>query len=227
MTAKSRKLLWAAVLLASASAYAAGFSIDVQPTPVPAAAALGRAQITSVSDNRPFQAAPSDPSTPSLQNSAQLQDSLARARALGRERFSYGRAAGNVMLPEGRTVELLVRDAIAKALVLSGYEVVDAGSAQSDSALPLKIDIEQFWAWYTPRPPIAGGGTVEFRAVLVIQGEAITGQKEVIVTAYARGKGIAPAQSMLVSTPDQWRGVLVAGVDDLAKNAIAAMKPAR
>jgi UDP-N-acetylmuramate-alanine ligase len=63
--------------------------------------------------------------------------------------------------------------------------------------------------------------------VLVIQGEAITGQKEVIVTAYAQGKGIAPAESMLVSTLDEWRGVLVAGVDDLAKNAIAAMKPPR
>jgi hypothetical protein len=227
MTAQSEKLLWAAVLLTSASAYAAGLSIDVQPTPVPAAAAQGRAQITAVRDNRRFQATPSDPSAPSLRNAEQLQDSTVTARAIGRERFSYGRAAGNVMLPEGRTVELLVRDAVAKALVQVGYQVVDTGSAQSANALPLKIDIEQFWAWYTPRPPIAGGGTVEFRAVLVIMGEAITGQKEVIVTAYAFGKGIASADSMLVSTPDEWRGVLVAGVDDLAKNATAAMKPPR
>jgi hypothetical protein len=227
MNSNPKTRVWAAALLASASGYAAGFSIDVQPTPIPAAVAQGQAQITAVKDNRRFQEAPNDPSTPSLRNVDQLQDRTVTSRAIGRERGSFGWAAGNVMLPVGRSVEQLVRDAMAQALVQVGYEVVDMGSGLTAAALPLQIDIEQFWAWYTPRPPIVGGGTVEFRAVLVLKGEAITGQKEVIVSAHALGKGIASADSMLATTPDEWQGVLVAGVDDLARNASAALRPPR
>ena len=100
-----------------------------------------------------------------------------------------------MLLPDGRTVELVVREAVTKALAELGYAVVEARSPQFEKALPMQVDIEQFWAWYTPRPPILGVGSVEFRVVLALKAEALTGRREVIASGYAIGKGVAPACS--------------------------------
>ena len=125
-------------------------------------------------------------------------------------------AFANVLLPEGRTVELVVREAVAKALTEQGYEVVDAKSPQFDKALPVKVDIDQFWAWFTPG---FWQVFVEFRGLLMLKAEALTGRNEDIVQGSAVVKGMA-------ATDAEWKEVVVAGVSDLTKNLRAVIKPA-
>jgi uncharacterized lipoprotein YajG len=196
-------------------------TVDVQSAQAPAAqapavAAKGFAKIMEVKDLRRFEAAPKDPSTPSLENAQELKNAAITSRAIARKRGGYGMAFANVLLPEGRTVELVVREAVAKALTEQGYEVVDAKSPQFDKALPVKVDIDQFWAWFTPG---FWQVFVEFRGLLMLKAEALTGRNEDIVQGSAVVKGMA-------ATDAEWKEVVVAGVSDLTKNLRAVIKPA-
>jgi uncharacterized lipoprotein YajG len=196
-------------------------TVDVQSAQAPAAqapavAAKGFAKIMEVRDLRRFEAAPKDPSTPSLENAQELKNAAITSRAIARKRGGYGMAFANVLLPEGRTVELVVREAVAKALTEQGYEVVDAKSPQFDKALPVKVDIDQFWAWFTPG---FWQVFVEFRGLLMLKAEALTGRNEDIVQGSAVVKGMA-------ATDAEWKEVVVAGVSDLTKNLRAVIKPA-
>lgn len=191
-------------------------TIDVQHAKAPAAAAKGLARITEVRDVRSFEAAPKDPSTPSLENPQDLKNSAITLRAIARKRGGYGMAFANVLLPEGRTVEIVVREAVTKALTEQGYEVVDAKSPQFEKALPMQVDIDQFWAWFSPG---FWQVTVEFRGLLIVKAEALTGRKEDIVRGSAVVKGMAV-------TDAEWKEVVVAGVGDLTKNLKAVIRPA-
>jgi hypothetical protein len=188
------------------------------PTAAPTQPAAARAfvKITDLKDLRRFEAAPKDPSTPSLENPAEIQNRAITSRAVARKRGGFGAALADILLPEGRTVEQVVREAVTKALLEQGYAVVDATSSEFSKALPLQVDIDQFWAWFTP-----GFATVqvEFRGLLMLKGEAVTGRKEAIVQGYGIVKG-------MVITDAEWREVLVAGVNDLTKNTKAVIKPA-
>jgi|OpeIllAssembly_1097287.scaffolds.fasta_scaffold03838_4 hypothetical protein len=209
----------------SALAFASLFSgcatttstVDVQHAQAPAVAAKGFAKITEVRDIRRFEAAPKEPSTPSLENAQELKNAAITSRAIARKRGGYGMAFANVLLPEGRTVELVVREAVAKALIEQGYEVVDAKSPQYEKALPMQVDIDQFWAWFTPG---FWQVTVEFRGLLLVKAEGLTGRKEDIVRGNAEVKGMAVTDS-------EWKEVVVAGVNDLTKNLKAVIKPAQ
>ena len=209
----------------SALAFASLFSgcatttstVDVQHAQAPAVAAKGFAKITEVRDIRRFEAAPKEPSTPSLENAQELKNAAIISRAIARKRGGYGMAFANVLLPEGRTVELVVREAVAKALIEQGYEVVDAKSPQYEKALPMQVDIDQFWAWFTPG---FWQVTVEFRGLLLVKAEGLTGRKEDIVRGNAEVKGMAVTDS-------EWKEVVVAGVNDLTKNLKAVIKPAQ
>ena len=191
-------------------------TIDVQHAQAPAVATKGFAKITEVRDIRRFDAAPKDPSTPSLENAQELKNVAITSRAVARKRGGYGMAFANVLLPEGRTVELVVREAAARALTEQGYEVVDAKSPHFENALPMQIDIDQFWAWFTPG---FWQVTVEFRSLLLVKGEGLTGRKEVSVRGNAVVKGMAVTDS-------EWKEVVVAGVNDLTKSLKAVFKPA-
>ena len=191
-------------------------TIDVQHPQAPAVAAKGFAKITEVRDIRRFDAAPRDPSTPSLENAQELNNAAITSRAVARKRGGYGMAFANVLLPEGRTVEIVVREAAARALTEQGYQVVDAKSPHFEKALPMQIDIDQFWAWFTPG---FWQVTVEFRSLLLVKAEGLTGRKEVSVRGNAVVKGMAVTDS-------EWKEVVVAGVNDLTKNLKAVLKPA-
>jgi hypothetical protein len=90
-----------------------------------------------------------------------------------------------IYLPAGKTVEQIVRAAVTKALVEQGYAVVDERSPQFAQASAVQLDIEQFWTWFMPafmQPPQA---QVQFRAMLILKSEALTGRKEVVIGASA------------------------------------------
>ncbi|HPO13713.1 MAG TPA: hypothetical protein PLI09_09725 [Candidatus Hydrogenedentes bacterium] len=122
--------------------------------------------IVRVTDNRKFELAPRNPSVPSLRG-REVEDKMITSRAIARKRNSYGMAMGDILLPEGRTVENVVREALTKAFREAGYSVLDSTSAPNASAMPVEADIEQFWSWFTP-----GFATisVEFEARVKIKG---------------------------------------------------------
>ncbi len=144
---------------------------------VPQDPAAGKAvRIEQVRDKRVFEVAPREASIPSLKG-AEINDQAITSRAIARKRNGYGKAIGDILLPEGRTVEDLVREALTKSFREAGYRVV-AGDAKADKAVSIEADIEQFWAWFTPG---FWAVSLEFEAKVAIKGN---------VKAFKEGKTV-------------------------------------
>ena len=108
------------------------------------------AVIRSVKDERVFEQDPDEPSTPSLGfGGADKASPDIKARAIGRKRGGFGMAMGDVLLQEGKTVEGLVRENLAAALVQAGYQVKNEEAGES-STLVIDVHIKEFWAWFQP-----------------------------------------------------------------------------
>jgi uncharacterized lipoprotein YajG len=108
------------------------------------------AVIRSVKDERQFEKAPSDPSIPSLGfEGADAAPAHIKLRAIGRKRNTYGMALGDVLLQDGQTVELVVRETLASALREKGYNV-QAAAGTTPAKLTLDVQIKKFWAWIQP-----------------------------------------------------------------------------
>ncbi len=144
------KILMGLVLIGLTSGCATnrGF-IDVRVPYARCAKSGAMVKITEVNDLRKFELTPSVPSIPSLKD-GQINNSSITSRAIARKRNGYGRALGDILLPAGRTVEDLVREITAKALMEQGYVVLKEGVAGYQEAVPVEVDIHQFWAWVNP-----------------------------------------------------------------------------
>jgi hypothetical protein len=132
--------------------------------------ASGRAvTIVRVADLRLFEKAPAIQSIPSLMG-GEIDDKAITSRAIARKRNGYGKALGDILLPEGRTVEDIVREALVTSFRESGYRVIDdaAESKDGNSAVPIEADIKQFWSWITPG---FWAVSMEFEAIVDIKGD--------------------------------------------------------
>ena len=105
--------------------------------------------INAVKDLRVFEAKPSSPNTPSLDDSEDQSDKI-KARAVGRKRNGFGKALGDILLPEGKTVESLTVASIHKAFIDRGYRVVSDKSQITSSTYVIDADITKFWSWMNP-----------------------------------------------------------------------------
>jgi hypothetical protein len=192
--------------------------LDVR-VPVPPNASAGPAvKVVRVTDQRTFEAKPQDASTPSLKEAADISDKAITVRAIARKRGGYGMALGDIVLPEGQTVEGLVKDAVVRSLRESGYRVVDAPDAAFATATPLEADIDQFWLWFSP-----GAFTVDirFRARVRLTGD-LPGLREDAspLTGDARSSSMA-------ATSEVWRKTTSEGIEDLVKNIKQRLGSAR
>ena len=106
-------------------------------------------RIDSVQDKRDFVVAPPSPDIASLDPNGDSSDA-SKARAIGRKRNGYGKALGDVALPEGKTVAGLVETALANVFQEAGYAVVKQGDPNFAAAAPVKAKIDDFWAWMQP-----------------------------------------------------------------------------
>jgi hypothetical protein len=108
--------------------------------------------IRSVEDMRVFEDRPSKPSIPSLGYGGKVETvpEGIKARAIARKRNSYGMAMGDILLPEGQTVAGAVHGSLKTALVRAGYTVVSDETEAGADGRTLDVDIERFWAWFTP-----------------------------------------------------------------------------
>lgn len=142
--------LGCALLMTACATSRSTLPLDVPPAQASADANGRVAVITTVVDERQFEASPSEPSTPSLKRGdAYALSGDARKQAIARKRNGYGMALGDIVLEGSTTVEDLTRDLIARGLVERGYRVVDAGSAP-EGAVNVSAVIREFWAWFTP-----------------------------------------------------------------------------
>ncbi|MGH7034163.1 MAG: hypothetical protein ACREFL_10570 [Stellaceae bacterium] len=202
-----RTLGFPLLLAISLSACALGRStVDIKPPASTASDSKAVAKIVKVEDLRVFEAAPSDAGTPSLGDASEITDKKITARAVARKRGGYGAAFGDVVLPEGHTVAELVRSAAKKALQDKGYAVVENGSPQYAAALPLSIQIVDFWSWVAP-----GFWTMnlEFKSTLKLEGDALVGAKPPPVTSHLKDFPMAV-------TDGTWTDLVQRGIDDVS-----------
>jgi hypothetical protein len=123
--------------------------LDSRPSSVSNPAVGPAVKIVRVTDRREFQLKPRDPSTPSLKG-GEIENRDITSRAIARKRNSYGKALGDILLPEGRTVEQLIEEALTRGLRESGLRVLEEGTPDYADAVPLEVDIDQCWAWMSP-----------------------------------------------------------------------------
>jgi hypothetical protein len=138
----------AGLLLLSACATSRGIlPIEVPTAENPSAQLAYR--IDEVRDVRAFERAPGRPSIPSLKG-GEIDDATITARAIARKRNTYGRALGDILLPEGDSVAGVTRRALVRALRESGLRVVEEGDAAWADSRPVSAEVRQFWAWLVP-----------------------------------------------------------------------------
>ncbi|HBA83341.1 MAG TPA: flagellar biosynthesis protein [Verrucomicrobia bacterium] len=170
-------------------------------------------KIVTVRDLRVFELKPASASIPSLKN-GEINDASITHRAIARKRNGYGKAMGDILLPEGQTVEGLTRDALARAFKEKGYTVLDAQDAGYDQAEAVEADIEQFWAWVTPG---FWAASLEFEALVKVKNPTIFLTPEEAV----RGSVLLHTQAAGTSA---WMNILNKGLEDFIQKAQEKMK---
>ena len=197
-----------AMLLGSGCATSRGI-LDVQIT-VPKNPASGRTvSIVRVTDRRQFQEATREPSIPSLKGN-EIRDKAITSRAIARKRDEYGKAMGDILLPEGRTVEDLVWGALTRSFREAGFRVIDGSEAAPDKSTPVEADIDQFWAWTTPG---LWAVSLQFEARIKIKGDVPSFKKGETVRAHVEVH--APAATG--ASGRAWLNTINQGVDALVQ----------
>ncbi|MDY0206991.1 MAG: hypothetical protein RBR82_10260 [Pseudomonas sp.] len=102
-----------------------------------------------ITDKRDFQLKPSQANIPSLKN-GEINDSAITERAIARKRNTYGKALGDILLPEGKTVMDVVESRLSAGFRDNGYKVLSRGDDGYNEALPIEVDIKDFWGWFSP-----------------------------------------------------------------------------
>lgn len=159
-------------------------------------------KIGKVTDARPFELDPEKPSIASLKD-GDIGNPAIRARAIARKRNTFGKGMGDILLPEGRTIERLVAEIVTSALRSAGYRVLAEGDPGYEEAPALDTTIEAFWAWMTP-----GFATVslDFMASLAFQG--IEGLASAPV-------GASGHTNPMAADSDAWMETIELGIADL------------
>lgn len=172
------------------------------------------AKITEVRDLRQFSVNPRDPSQPSLGSEEEIRDPKITGRAVGRKRNGYGMALGDVAVPESTSVAGLVRDAARKALQDRGYVVVEQNSPQYAQALPLSLDVQQFWTW------ISLGmfeGTFTFDATVGMSGNGLVAANPTVIKSQT-------VVTSMAGTDAIWTRTVQTGLNELVEKMKAQIK---
>ena len=189
--------------------------VDIKVSPGPNPANGKEVKIVQITDGRKFEVAPKTQSIPSL-SEEEIKDSKITSRAIGRKRNTYGKAMGDLMLPEQRTVQDLVREAMTKALREKGYSVLEQNSANYQNVLPLEADIGQLWSYITPG---FWSLTLEFETIVKIKGNVFPTSSEEQIRGYAQ-------MSVQTGAESNWIETIQNGIDDFIRNFKEKLKSA-
>lgn len=114
--------------------------------PPPQPSTKGPIAFGTVTDSRRFENKPDDPSTPSIHGDVNKISADERSRFIGRQRNTYGHAMGDIVLPDGKTVQTKIVEILSQGLLQRGYSVV----ASDPAAGTMTVDVQDFWSWMTP-----------------------------------------------------------------------------
>ncbi|WP_088916683.1 hypothetical protein [Granulosicoccus antarcticus] len=212
---KTRLLLVPIALLLLSGCVTGTRSIDIGPSSTTLenrSSSKGTIYIANIEDNRQFEQKPASPSTPSVDGTLSAETPESLATYIGRQRSGYGKALGSVKLPEGETVQQKMRDALTSSLQSNGYIVTEESSAP----LQLDVDINQFWAWFSP-----GFWSVSFSGIIEST-LTFTGIGENTVLA-VDGNGLNRGQ---VASNANWALAYSRTFDDFLENLKTAMETA-
>lgn len=169
-------------------------------------------RIDSVVDKRQFQVSPPSADIASLDPDADASDQ-SKARAIGRKRGGFGKALGDVVLPEGKTVSSLVENAVASGFQEAGYVVVKKGDANFDSAPAVNAQVIEFWAWFQPG---FWAVTTNHKAELKLSGDALHGEKTVMTRV---------SESKQIVTSGDWREIVEKGLAAITEQTRKMVSP--
>jgi hypothetical protein len=204
-------------------------------------------KIIRVSDRRVFKQIPketkrttSDPKTwvnqkkfgfvPQLETGG-IHDHATTVRAVGQLRGISGNVDYDLLLPEGRSVEVLTQEALTEAFRTAGYRVLGRGDTGYESSYAVEVDIEEFWAWNTVPRSYASSEIIpavskddyykfRFRAMLRID----------LMLEHFEGKRRVEGEVLLhgfAPSPQSYRNTINKGLADLVANLqreLAAVK---
>ncbi len=160
----------------------------------------GTVSIKTIEDNRTFENKPSSPSIPSIDGDVNSMSSAAKSKMIGRQRNGYGKAAGDISLPEGETVESKSLAMISEVFKARGYSI----SEDENSDFQLDVNINEFWAWFSP-----GMFSVSFEAKIECEISIVGSSKN--ETIKVEGYGINKGQ---VASDENWQLAYKRAFDD-------------
>jgi len=125
--------------------------IDV---PMPASGEVSKSNgkeiyINSVTDSRVFEVSPPEPNIPSLDPDEKQGDKI-KQRAIARKRNGFGKGLGDILLPEGKTVESLISATLRQAFIENGYTVLNKKEQITDNTYLVDARINKLWSWMNP-----------------------------------------------------------------------------
>lgn len=162
-------------------------------------------RIEKIEDTRRFEVEPKEPSTPSLMDD-NIADETLRSRAIARKRNTYGKALGDVLLPEGQSVAKLTESAMASSFRAAGYRVVSAGDPDYAQAIPVTARIDKLWAWFRPG---FWALALESNYDVTVSAAIPTLQKSQNFTGQARN-------TMQIATADDWSIIVRKALEDFS-----------
>ncbi len=187
--------------------------IDIMSPTAVTSMSTALVKIVDVKDQRKFEAAPGQPSTPSLEKPADINNPAITSRAYARKRNGYGKALGDIILPEGRTIAGLIRAATQKALEDKGYRVVDQNSPDYARAMPVSVEVNEFWTWIS----IGFTASVQCRVAVGVNGSMFATAPTVI-----QASGMNDSVFVIERT---FAEVSKQGLDDLTAKMEAQIRP--
>jgi hypothetical protein len=160
------------------------------------------------------------PFVPQLETGG-IDDRKITVRAVAQMRNpKTGKVYNDLLLPEGRSVEILSREAITEAFRKSGYRVLERGEMGYQSAYPVEADVEEFWAWNVLGKARFKHYTDRSQSVHVLHFEVA-----LRITApfqpFERGRrveGKVALHSMLWTSRKSFKNAIFKGLDDLVDN---------
>lgn len=206
MNLRALTLIIAAFLLGGCVTGRRTFDLPVNATIAPPAS-HGSVYVGSITDNRHFQNDPSDPSMPSISGDPAKLSATQRDRMIGRQRNTFGKAMGDVSLPESDSVTQRVRLLVEQGLAQSGYQVM------SDPGAPntVTVSILNFWGWMT-----SGFFALTFEAKIAcaVTATGPNGPHTIIVKGYGLNHG-------QVAKDENWLEAFEPAFDDFVANLAA------
>lgn len=126
-------------------------------------------------------------------------------------------ALGDVLLPEEKNVAAVVQGAVEEGFRTAGFRVFSAGQPGSDEAVPVSVDIHQFWAWMTPG---FWALTLEHKSEITLQAPTGPLATKTRVDAYA-------VDNVQMGTESAWQEIVAKGLAALTAKVKESLSAGR